>query len=133
LSELDPAPGAVAADVPKHANAIFDLEEPMVLVPKAERTQDSFPIRFDCLTPTDDLLIEQDRVVPLHVGVQEGSSRLKITSVERLKASADDLHVPRRHRLPPLFGEPFGGCAGLVDVEIDRDPLDQASRPQRDE
>ena len=37
-----------------------------------------------------------------------------------------------RHRLPPLLGEPFGGCAGLVDVEVIRTPLDQPIYPRDD-
>jgi hypothetical protein len=35
------------------------------------------------------------------------------------------------HRLPPFLGEPFGGCAGLVDVGVERESFDEAipSRP----
>ena len=45
----------------------------------------------------------------------------------------NDLRVPvdvlLRHRLPPLLGEPFGGCAGLVDVQVARGVLNQAVCP----
>ena len=36
-----------------------------------------------------------------------------------------------RHRLPPFLGEPFGDCAGLVDVGVVRGALDQPVRPSR--
>src|SRR5262245_9031600 len=37
-----------------------------------------------------------------------------------------------RHRLPPFLGEQFGGCAGLVDVGIDRHPHELVVLPYPD-
>jgi hypothetical protein len=47
--------------------------------------------------------------------------------IPSLDSPPHDLDVLLRHRLLPLLGEPFGGCASLVDVEVDHDPFPQPS------
>jgi hypothetical protein len=53
---------------------------------------------------------------PLDVGIARAEGSGHVASVPCFICPPDDLHVLLRHRLPPLLGEPFGGCAGLVDV-----------------
>ena len=53
--------------------------------------------------------------------------------VERLVTLPNLVDGYRRHRLPPFLGQPFGGSAALVDVDVGRlEASDQASRPDVD-
>src|SRR5262249_28076171 len=68
--------------------------------------------------------------VQLEIGVVERPQSVNVTPTVGAEAAAHDLHVLRRHRLPPLLGEPFGGSAGLVDVEVGRVPFDEPVSPR---
>src|ERR1700724_2311290 len=48
---------------------------------------------------------------------------------ERPVEAANALPSLRRHLLPPFLGEAFGGSAGRVDVEVDRDTRDHLLPP----
>jgi hypothetical protein len=56
--------------------------------------------------------------VPLNLRVGEGDHAREVAPPERIHDLAGKLHVLLRHRLPPFLGEPLGGCASLVDVEV---------------
>src|SRR5262245_43090133 len=47
-------------------------------------------------------------------------------------SSSSSVTVILRHRLPPLLGKPFGGCAGLVYVGVGRDSHEQAVEREAD-
>src|ERR1700716_1217577 len=55
-----------------------------------------------------------------------------VTARDRGIAVQNDLRIRPRHRLPPFLGKSLSGCAGLVDLEVDRLPLNHVLYPQED-
>jgi hypothetical protein len=55
--------------------------------------------------------------------------RVDVSGVIGSKTCLDNLYVLPRHCLLPLLGEPFGGCAGLVDVLVGRCSRDFVAFP----
>jgi hypothetical protein len=52
-----------------------------------------------------------------------------VASIPALQKRMDHFHVRLRHHLPPFLGEPFGACAGLVDVYEDDRAYDLPGAP----
>src|SRR6516225_7713633 len=55
--------------------------------------------------------------------VSPSPAREPTRPVGRRSPIRSSLTVILRHRLPPLLGEPFGGCAGLIYVGVAREAL----------
>jgi hypothetical protein len=89
-----------------NADLLPSLDEPMLLVDEGKRAQDPFPILPHGFATVNDLLVDQNGVIPLDVGIETVSGGPQVASVECFKARTNDLHVLLRHRPPsiPLVG-----------------------------
>jgi hypothetical protein len=108
---------------------LLDLDLPVIpdSGPVVEESLHSLGARVDqLLGPTGISRYVQDEVGPC--GVRRELPGLS----DAFDATANCLHIVLSHRLPPLLDEPFGGSAGLVDVEIEREQFKEAIPPGPD-